>query len=127
MSFDWKLYVQLAEELIDFYRSEALKEAYFRSAISCAYYGVFCIARNFLKSKGKTIPPIDTHKFVREQFKRSSDMIERKIGENLARLWKERKDSDYEDTADINRERAKTACELAKRLLQELKKIGAIN
>jgi len=127
MSFDWKLYVQLAEELIDFYRSEALKEAYFRSAISRAYYGVFCIARNFLKSKGKTIPPIDTHKFVREQFKRSSDMIERKIGENLARLWKERKDSDYEDTADINRERAKTACELAKRLLQELKKIGAIN
>ncbi|MFZ8803405.1 MAG: HEPN domain-containing protein [Candidatus Calescibacterium sp.] len=127
MSFDWKLYVQLAEELIDFYRSEALKEAYFRSAISRAYYGVFCIGRNFLKSKGKTIPPIDTHKFVREQFKRSSDMIERKIGENLARLWKERKDSDYEDTADINRERAKTACELAKRLLQELKKIGAIN
>jgi uncharacterized protein (UPF0332 family) len=126
MSFDWKLYVQLAEELIDFYRSEALKEACFRSAISRAYYGVFCIARNFLKSKGKTIPPIDTHKFVREQFKRSSDMIERKIGENLARLWKERKDSDYEDTADINRERAKTACELAKRLLQELKIIGAI-
>jgi uncharacterized protein (UPF0332 family) len=127
MSFDWKLYVQLAEELIDFYRSEALKEACFRSAISRAYYCVFCIARNFLKSKGKTIPPIDTHKFVREQFKRSSDIIERKIGENLARLWKERKDSDYEDTADINRERAKTACELAKRLLQELKKIGAIN
>jgi hypothetical protein len=57
MSFDWKLYVQLA---VDFYRSEALKEAYFRSAISRAYYGVFCIARNFLKSKGKTIPPIDT-------------------------------------------------------------------
>jgi uncharacterized protein (UPF0332 family) len=127
MSFDWKLYVQLAEELIDFYRSEALKEACSCSAISRAYYGVFCIARNFLKSKGKTIPPIDTHKFVREQFKRSSDIIERKIGENLARLWKERKDSDYEDTADINRERAKTACELAKRLLQELKRIGAIN
>jgi uncharacterized protein (UPF0332 family) len=57
MSFDWKLYVQLAVELIDFHQREALKGACFRSAISRAYYGVFCIARNFLKSKGKTIPP----------------------------------------------------------------------
>jgi len=126
MSFDWSLYIKLAEELITYAQTGKLEEASLRSAISRAYYGVFCIARNFLRSKGEIIPKVDTHKFVREHYEGSSDERERKIGENLARLWKNRKDSDYEDTADIDTKKAKTAIILAKRVLESLKQIGAM-
>jgi len=41
MSFDWLGYIRLAENL-----SDELDESSLRSAVSRAYYGVFCIARN---------------------------------------------------------------------------------
>jgi len=126
MSFDWQSYISLAEELLELSQRERLEEACFRSAISRSYYGVFCIARNFLKKKGISISPIDTHKFVREQYMNSSIVIEQKIGENLKRLFGERKVSDYEDTADIDIKRAETAIKLAKRVLESLKQIRAI-
>ena len=85
MSFDWQSYISLAEELLELSQRKSLEEACFRSAISRSYYGVFCIARNFLKKKGISIPPIDTHKFVREHYMNSSIVIEKKIGENMKR------------------------------------------
>jgi uncharacterized protein (UPF0332 family) len=126
MSFDWQLYISLAEELLKLSQKRTLEEACFRSAISRSYYGVFCIARNFLKKKGISIPPIDTHKFVREQYMNSSNFIERKIGENLKRLWSDRKNSDYEDSADINITKAMAAINLSKRVLESLRKIRAV-
>lgn len=41
MSFDWKSYIHLAEELV-----KRQEESCLRSSISRAYYGVFRIARN---------------------------------------------------------------------------------
>ena len=41
MSFNWKEYVDLSEELMS--REE---ESCLRSSISRAYYGVFCLVRN---------------------------------------------------------------------------------
>jgi len=41
MSFNWRDYVDLAQDLLN--RAE---EACQRSSISRAYYGVFCLARN---------------------------------------------------------------------------------
>ena len=67
MNFDWRLYVQLANELITYQRTARFQEAYLCTAISRSYYGVFCIARNFLIGKGISIPKVDSHKFVREQ------------------------------------------------------------
>ena len=125
MSFDWSSYIRLAEELINRADSGGLQEACFRSAISRAYYGVFCIARNSLKARRTSIPHIDTHKFVREQYINSSDRVEKKIGVNLGRLWKDRKRSDYEDTASIDIKRVMTAIDLAKRSLEQLRRIGA--
>ena len=125
MSFDWKLYVQLAEELITLHQTGGLQEACLRSALSRAYYGVFCTARNHLKGRGINIPPVDTHKFVRKEYLTSSDKKDMEIGEHLKRLWKYRKDADYEDSADICVARAKEAIELAKRTLAKLKEIGA--
>jgi len=129
MSFDWQSYISLAKELIkhsSLYQNDSMQEACYRSAISRSYYGVFCIARNFLKKKGISIPKTDTHKFVREKYMNSSIKIEKKIGENLGRLWRERKVSDYEDTADIDIKRSETAIKLAKRVLKSLKQIRAI-
>ncbi len=125
MSFDWKLYVQLAEELVNDQKTAGLREAYCRSAMSRSYYGVFCTARNLLLliNKGIVIPIVDTHKFVRERYLLSPDKIQRKIGTNLQRLWKERKDADYEETASVDSKRAKLACEMANRTLTDLKGI----
>ncbi len=120
MSFDWKLYVQLADELINHQKTQGLQEAYLRSAISRSYYGVFCIARNFLISKSVAIPRVDTHKFVREKYWNSTDRAEKKIGKDLLGLWQERKDADYKDSATVDINRARTAHQLAIRILNRL-------
>ena len=126
MSFDWKLYVQLADELITFHRTPSFQEAYLRTAISRSYYGVFCIARNFLIGKGISIPRVDTHKFVREQYQTSKNRAEREIGSSLNRLWRRRKDADYEDGVTIDINEARTAHQMALRTMDNLTNIGAI-
>lgn len=126
MSFDWKLYVRLADELISHQRTVSFQEAYLRTAISRSYYGVFCIARNFLKSKGLNIPKVDSHKFVRNTYWNSTIRVERKIGKYLRNLWLDRKDADYEDGATVDISRARTAHELANRILSRLTSVGAI-
>lgn len=126
MSFDWRLYVQLADELITYQRTARFQEAYLRTAISRSYYGVFCIARNFLIGKGISIPKVDSHKFVREQYRASQNKQERKIGDSLTRLWRRRKDADYEDRVIININGARIAHQIAFQTIDNLKKIGAI-
>lgn len=125
MSFDWKLYIDLADELISQQRSTNLHEAYYRTAISRSYYSVFCIARNLLVKKGVTIQPVDTHRFVRKEFKNSPKRVEKKLGEDLGRLWKDRKDSDYEEGVSIDKNRADTAYKLAKKTLNLLDSLAS--
>ena len=125
MSFSWELYIQLADELVSYQEKANLREAYLRSAMSRCYYGIFCIARNHLIAKNIPIPRVDTHKFVREKYQKSTRNIEKKIAKNLRRLWKERKDADYEDKTDIDIQRAKTTLYLSKRTLKNLQQIGA--
>ncbi|MBM3239123.1 DNA-binding protein [Candidatus Poribacteria bacterium] len=126
MNFDWRLYVQLADELITYQRTARFQEAYLRTAISRSYYGVFCIARNFLIGKGISIPKVDSHKFVREQYRASQNKQERKIGDSLTRLWRRRKDADYEDRVIISINGARIAHQIALQTIDNLKKIGAI-
>lgn len=79
MSFDWKDYVYLAEELLN--RTE---ESCYRSSISRAYYGVFCITRN-LKGYGNYKPKKgeNIHWVVINAYKNSSDRREKISGESL--------------------------------------------
>jgi uncharacterized protein (UPF0332 family) len=126
MNFNWELYIQLADELISYEAKADLREAYLRSAMSRCYYGVFCIAKNHLVAKNIDIPRVDTHRFVRERYQRSSSNIEKEIGDSLRRLWKERKDADYEDESGIDLRRAKTALDLSKRTLERLRQIEAV-
>jgi len=121
MKFDWKLYVQLSDELITAQKTQVLQEARLRSAISRAYYGAFGIARNFLLDRGTNVPQGSTHKFVREQYLNSLNREEKKIGNNLGALWENRKDADYEGGATVDINRAITSYELATRILDSFK------
>lgn len=126
MTFAWELYIQLADELISHQRTSGLHEAYLRTAISRSYYGVFCIARNFLVSRKVAIPKVDTHKFVRDKYWTSPNRLEKKVGKGLRDLWIERKDADYDEGATVDINRARTAHEMAKRVLERLRNVGAV-
>lgn len=127
MSFDWKLYVDLSDELITHQRTPSLKEAYLRSAISRSYYGVFCIARALLISRTVFFPRENIHKFVREEFNRAQSNREKQIGSKLLRLWTERKAADYEQEGSFNNERAKTAYKIAVDTLNLLEQLSNPN
>lgn len=127
MSFDWKLYVDLSDELITHQRTPSLKEAYLRSAISRSYYGVFCIARALLISRTVFFPRENIHKFVREEFNRAQSNREKQIGTKLLRLWTERKAADYEQEGSFNNERAKTAYKIAVDTLNLLEQLSNPN
>lgn len=102
MKFDWSEYLNLAQEL-----AASTEEAKLRSAISRAYYSVFCLARNYLRdieqdprlSRNKTYD-INDHQYVAEEFiyNRSKSQKITEIGRNLTRLRKIRNQADYEDT-----------------------------
>ena len=113
MSFDWKDYVYLAEDLLN--RAE---ESYLRSSISRAYYGVFCIARN---RKGyKKYTGSDVHWKVINEYKNSSDKNEQDIGRILDKLRKSRNDADYNEDRPINKGFAERAVYSAKRILTSM-------
>ncbi len=124
MSFDWKLYIELSDELIKHQRTHSLKEAYLRSAISRSYYGVFSIAKNLLIYRTVYFPREDTHRFVREEFNRAPSRKEKSIGTKLGRLWTERKDADYEENNPFDAERAITAHKMAVDTLKLLEEIS---
>jgi len=126
MSFDWSLYIQLADELMNHQRNPILREAYLRSAISRSYYGIYCISRNLLIKRGVKIDKTrSAHTQVREEYIYSKNKLERKIGNNLSRLWDFRKDADYEDPI-VGVNDAQLAYKLANKALYQLKRIGAV-
>ncbi|MEG4288229.1 HEPN domain-containing protein [Microcoleus sp. C2C3] len=127
MKFDWEEYFNLAKEL-----AATTEEAKLRSAISRAYYSVFCLARNYLRdiqqdprlSRNKTYD-INDHQYVAEEFihnpSKSQTMIE--IGKDLSRLRKMRNNADYEDTMFNLPTQATTALMLAQNIISALSKL----
>ena len=93
MNFAWADYYALAERL----RHED-SEAALRSAISRAYYAVFCQARDYLKEQGvmlSTLGP-SSHKQVWGEFKQRG-RTHRSIGDNGDKLHYNRIKADYEN------------------------------
>ena len=123
MSFGWEFYFDLAGELAKIQPSNpGLSEACYRSSISRSYYAVFNLAKKWLILRGEIIPAEKTHQYVRDQFRESCRRVEKKIGDDLRRLWSERKDADYEEDVTVDKNRADTAYELSKRLLPLIQK-----
>lgn len=113
MSFDWKDYVYLAEDLLT--RAE---ESYLQSSISRAYYGVFCIARN--KKSYKVYQGPDVHRQVITAFKNSVNKNEQNIGQILDNLRRSRNIADYNEDKLINKILAKRIVIKAKVILSSL-------
>ncbi len=95
MSFDWKDFIRLAEKL-----TQTPDEASLRSAISRAYYGVFCITRN--KKGLNHLKHAGVHQEVIKRYKNSNDPNEQKIGIFLDKLRDSRNKADYDENANVN-------------------------
>lgn len=100
MSFNWSEYLSLAQELTSSSSTSPIQEAHLRAAISRAYYAAFCKARNHLIYKqGYTIPGgANVHQLVVNEFKNSSDVTRKTVGNLLHHLRSIRNVADYEDT-----------------------------
>lgn len=117
MSFDWSEYLNLAREL-----AQAMTdEAKMRSAISRAYYAAFIKARNFLQEReGLTIASENSHQYLINQFKNSSDPARTKLGERLKRLRVYRNQADYDNSFPRLAEKVQESLTLARRIISSL-------
>jgi uncharacterized protein (UPF0332 family) len=119
MSFNWKDYFDLAQELLK--KSE---ECYLRSSISRAYYGVFCMARdkaglkdyrpNFKKGE----PGI--HEKVISTYRNSLNREKKLAGRTLDTLRRSRNKADYNGDIIIKGDDAKRAIQDASNVLNNL-------
>ena len=100
MRFDWSEYLDVARELASVASSSVNREAKLRSAISRAYYAAFINARNHLRDReGLLIPKTsDAHRYVKDQFQHSCDLVRQSLGGKLLRLRDFRRQADYVDT-----------------------------
>lgn len=99
MSFDWKEYLDLAEELAGQHGRTAGVDARLRATISRGYYAAFCSARNKLRDEKQVVIPNgpEAHRIVWSWFEKSVTRSDRKIGQDGYRLRKERNQADYDD------------------------------
>jgi len=120
MSFDWEDYIRLANKLFNEPNKNSLEEAYNRSVISRAYYGVFCLARikaglEFDKNRAKI------HQKVINYYKSSNKLKEKEVGQILDELRKDRNIADYEGIKYIDKERAERSILKANIVIEILK------
>lgn len=133
MRFDWSDYLSLARELAAISGDSDNSEAKLRSAVSRAYYAVFCLARNYLRdveqdsrlSSNRT-PDINEHQYVADEFiyHRSKAKKLIKIGENLSRLRQFRNKADYADTVFTLASDVKIALRLAQNIMTSLSQLN---
>lgn len=118
MSFNWKDYVYLAEELLN--REE---ESYLRSSISRAYYGVFCILRDkagLINYRPRVPGEPGVHEKVIQTYKDSVDRKEATIGQTLDQMRKSRNRADYVGEERVRKESAERAVKKAVEILKAL-------
>ena len=94
--FNWKDYLVLAEELALCSQDEAKR----RSAVSRAYYAVFCAARKYINMEDYAGP--DVHRAVIREYNKSPNKDERMVGFKLDIARKYRAAADYRDWETID-------------------------
>lgn len=115
MSFDWGKFIELAEKL----QQEKSEEA-FRTAVSRAYYGVFCPLRNLKRLRGYTTGNV--HRELIDRLKASQNKTEQEIGQILDDLRKERNHADYDERKPIGEKLSQRCINRAKEILKYLRK-----
>jgi len=123
MNFNWLEFLALAEEL-----QNRIDEASKRTAVSRAYYAIFCYTRNYAeKYLGfRAMKGPEDHSQLRKFFS-SKGPTGRSIADKLRDLHKWRKQCDYDDFIDNLDFQVKSAILTAKKVIQELSKILTIH
>jgi uncharacterized protein (UPF0332 family) len=116
MSFNWVEFIELSEKLIDNFKDQAS----FRTSISRAYYGAFCLARDKkqINSSDKNV-----HKIVIEIFQKSNNINEKKIGKILFDLRKARNEADYQTNKSFNLDDTKRMIQKSRKIINLLSNI----
>lgn len=117
MSFDWREYLRLAENLVEI-SSNGLGDARLRSAISRAYYSVFCLSRD--RAGLKYFSGRNVHIEVIGRYKNSSVFAEKDAGKILDELRRYRNRADYDAEGLIRRHEALRALRMAQDVCQRL-------
>src|SRR5712692_6446729 len=101
MAFDWKEYVELSRFLQQPVGNGGNQEARFRSALSRAYYGAFCYARNYARDWLGFQPRYEgeDHGRLRAHLKKSKRW---RVSEKLERLRDWRNECDYQDQLTLD-------------------------
>lgn len=99
MSFEWREYLVLANDLYSSCTTFSNEEACLRAATSRSYYAAFCTARNVARDKeGLTLTNTGgDHGIVSRFYKNASDRERKKVGVLLSRLKNYRGNADYVD------------------------------
>lgn len=96
MSFDWREFFTVAEEL-----AERVEERDKRTAVGRAYYAAFGTARSHLESSGVTLAKgSGVHGAVWGHLSKSPDPVERQLGTTGNRLRVTRNRVDYDPVVD---------------------------
>jgi uncharacterized protein (UPF0332 family) len=128
MTFDWRQYLILAENLCTNFHDFPNQEACFRVAISRAYYAAFCTARNYAKNYDRLSLQRtgEDHRLVKDHYSFANDsntQQKRKreqIGINLDRLRNLRNKADYDDIFSRLENEAKYAITISTQVIKLL-------
>ena len=113
MSFEWETYIALAQEL-----SDRPEEACLRSAVSRAYYAVFCMARN---AKGlQHYAAGNLHRKVIEAYRNSTIRKEQEVGWLLDKLRRSKNHADYREDPPVTKAIADRAVQTSKAILSRI-------
>lgn len=101
--FDWSSYAKLAKSLEKYTKRSTIPEAYFRSAVSRAYYSSFHITEEYAKAKLSYIPPRrSAHSALIIFLKRKTDPTLILLGQELEACRNNRTTCDYIASKNIN-------------------------
>jgi len=111
IQFDWLRYVDVADHLLT-----QQGEEFFRSAISRAYYGVFCIIRDILeKNQGHRFPTDrSVHRQVINSLRSDLRPDVASLGYDIDRLFRERNRADYRTGLQFKQSQGRKSVSLAK-------------
>ena len=96
MTFDWKDLIEVSRFLEQHASTSGNQEAFLRSAVSRAYYGAFCHARNYARDKLDFRPrnDADDHGWLHARLKKGKLQG---LSVKLERLREWRNGCDYDD------------------------------
>jgi len=123
MSFNWSDFLEIAELLHSKGKGKTLEQAYFRCALSRAYYAAFIISRKYAESKGESFEREygRSHKHVIDYYINSKNPGLQDVGENLKTLKRWRINSDYEDNPVFNSMTVESSLKYSKNIISDLK------